>query len=1012
VPGVVISLMLTACVGKYMFDYDWDWNTSLMFGSILAATDPVAVVALLHDVGASKRLATLIEAESLLNDGSAFVFFLIFRDRLIGVDRSTGELVGFFCRLSFGALGWGLLVGIPTVIWLTHVFNNAVVETTITLTAAYFTFWMAENHDVGLEVSSVLSVVVLGLVLSRFKSSISPQTEHSLHHMWSFVGYLANTLIFVISGAIVAEKLFANEGGHLGWSDLGLLIMLYVMILIIRAVTVALLWPFLTRIGYGMTVPNASVLVYGGLRGAIGLALGLLVELEDDIDEGIRTRLLFHVAGIVLLTLVVNGSTTGLLLKKLGLTGSTPASDLIFREALKHLEQEKQMLEDSLKHNRLFAGANWARVRELMPQYCDHAHLQMQHDVTQENLAQISGASTDQSAPESDSEMYIDENTIASNSVEMTDLKQNDDTAATHAVPPVKLQAIPAMNRGTSMIGEAIRGMQTVHHDAIRREVSERVLSAMKCQYHVQYKQGAISRSTVTLLQASVDAAFDAGDDEDPFVVQWEVIASHLPLPWWLTYVGKVSSWLYSRFGQLHMVDALDVASGYLSSIHALTQLNEDLSEFRDLQQMADIEETLVQLRDGCYTWWIEAQQGFPHVGEHIQTLHVANLMLHHEEDQVEHLQHNGIISDNEASIMKLLIEESLYRTGQSSIPDSLVSQSELMRELTFFDRLSPELQEELLSLPASLFDPGHVLQREGELSHGVYVIVRGIVQICRNPSKQTPFGQPIVGSAEIDTQSATAVNLGRGTFLGMYGAITSSPVLVTSKAQTVVAAVYLNCKILEKIMSHTRAARRMWKLAAGIVIKTLFRSVFAYCGVGIDALCLRGQFVASTQSGQVLAFAGPTLLLSGQCMNMRTGEKIFAPAMLATTGDMSILYKFAGKSRLLKFRRSLDELVRASATQPTAAAVAPLRSPRNQRSLSIASASPQLTPRLVHQPSAFERLSSMPDLSRLAKGDSPVATSGMRRRFQIESAMDHDNSRSTTVAQQPSTLQDKMQDD
>eukprot|EP00467_Chlorarachnion_reptans_P017377 CAMPEP_0114533510 /NCGR_PEP_ID=MMETSP0109-20121206/27289_1 /TAXON_ID=29199 /ORGANISM="Chlorarachnion reptans, Strain CCCM449" /LENGTH=199 /DNA_ID=CAMNT_0001716749 /DNA_START=49 /DNA_END=645 /DNA_ORIENTATION=+ len=84
VPGVVISLILIAVIARYFFDYGWGWYTALMFGSILSATDPVAVVSILGSLGASKQLSTLIEGESLFNDGSAYVLFLLWKDYVTG----------------------------------------------------------------------------------------------------------------------------------------------------------------------------------------------------------------------------------------------------------------------------------------------------------------------------------------------------------------------------------------------------------------------------------------------------------------------------------------------------------------------------------------------------------------------------------------------------------------------------------------------------------------------------------------------------------------------------------------------------------------------------------------------------------------------------------------------------------------------------------------------------------------------------------------------------------------
>ena len=101
-PGVLISIVVIALCGIYIFPYNWSWLNGLMFGSILSATDPIAVVALLHDACASKSLASLIDSESLLNDGSAFVIFLIFHNIAIGRDYSTKNIITKVIKYSIG----------------------------------------------------------------------------------------------------------------------------------------------------------------------------------------------------------------------------------------------------------------------------------------------------------------------------------------------------------------------------------------------------------------------------------------------------------------------------------------------------------------------------------------------------------------------------------------------------------------------------------------------------------------------------------------------------------------------------------------------------------------------------------------------------------------------------------------------------------------------------------------------------------------------------------------------
>merc|ERR1719242_212889 len=178
-PGVVINVLLTTLFCLYVLQYHWSWWEALTFSSIVSATDPVAVVALLRDLGASKRLATLIEGESLLNDGSAYVCFVIFLRYLKTPDDlpSVGENIGEFCELTFGGIFTGLVFGFCSMIWLRLVFDQSGIEIVITLVTAYLCFWVCEYAfvDIGeTEMSGILGVVFCGLVISKYKSAITP----------------------------------------------------------------------------------------------------------------------------------------------------------------------------------------------------------------------------------------------------------------------------------------------------------------------------------------------------------------------------------------------------------------------------------------------------------------------------------------------------------------------------------------------------------------------------------------------------------------------------------------------------------------------------------------------------------------------------------------------------------------------------------------------------------------------------------------------------------------------
>lgn len=242
-----------------------------MFGSILGATDPVAVVALLKDVGADPKLGTIMEGESLLNDGTAIVVFTLFLELSKGEVYTGGEVVLLFLRVALGGPLFGAFAGKVTVLLLAKVFNDALIEITLTVSASYITFYVAEAW---LGVSGVLALVALGLETNLNRAHISPEVEKFLHWFWEMMAYLTNTVIFTLVGVVIAERAF-NDVEPQDWFNL---LALYIGLTIIRGLAIALLSPLLSRLGYGISWGKGIVITWGGLRGAVGLSLALVVE--------------------------------------------------------------------------------------------------------------------------------------------------------------------------------------------------------------------------------------------------------------------------------------------------------------------------------------------------------------------------------------------------------------------------------------------------------------------------------------------------------------------------------------------------------------------------------------------------------------------------------------------------------------------------------------------------------------------------------------------------------------
>ncbi|XP_014671188.1 PREDICTED: sodium/hydrogen exchanger 10-like [Priapulus caudatus] len=355
-PGLLVASFLTAIMAMNVFDYGWSFEVSLLFGSIVSATDPVAVVSLLKDLGASKQLATTIEGESLLNDGAAIVMFNVLLEMAdpMKPTMGAGDIVLKFVRIAIGGPVFGFIMSKITIFWLSNIFNDAITEITITLAATYVTFYVGEAV---LEVSGVLAVVVLGITLSAERTVISPEVEGSLHRFWEMLAYLANTLIFILVGVVITEQAM-NDINEKDWFYM---LVLYFGVNIIRGITITLFSPVLKHMGYGLTWRDATVMTWGGLRGAVCVALSLLVYRTDGVAEAGK-KMVIHVAAIVVLSLGINATTIASVLDLLGMTDISPAKRMAMANVVRHLKETKHRALNVLKIDRFLADSDWAVV--------------------------------------------------------------------------------------------------------------------------------------------------------------------------------------------------------------------------------------------------------------------------------------------------------------------------------------------------------------------------------------------------------------------------------------------------------------------------------------------------------------------------------------------------------------------------------------------------------------------------------------------------------------------------
>ena len=216
VPGVFIGTGVTACAARYILPYGWSWELCGTFGSICAATDPVAVVALLEQLGASAGLTMVITGESLLNDGTAMVLFSLFFEQYLATISPAAQMEGadmpepdvtaafvFACRLALGGPLLGFFFGsfALALIWMFSIRGGTGWQITVTIATAYLSFYMGE-HIFG--VSGVLCTVTAAAMIAAYGWPLIPEAG-KMHEVWHTLEFIANIVVFVLAGALFAD---------------------------------------------------------------------------------------------------------------------------------------------------------------------------------------------------------------------------------------------------------------------------------------------------------------------------------------------------------------------------------------------------------------------------------------------------------------------------------------------------------------------------------------------------------------------------------------------------------------------------------------------------------------------------------------------------------------------------------------------------------------------------------------------------------------------------------------
>jgi len=331
VPALVVSAVLVGLA--LSLGLDIPLAAALLFGVFISATDPVAVVAVFRQLGVPERLLTIVEGESLLNDGVAIVGFNILLGVALG--EKLGVAAGFvdFFLVFFGGAAIGAVVGsvaAAVLPWLGRLPAAA-----FSLAVAYGGFVLAEDV---LGFSGITATVAAGLLLSGLAPSRASEAVREVwDELWESLDYIANALLFLLIGLAIAPDLILD--------NLGAIALAVVVVIVARALAVVPLVSALERFAGIPPVGwrNEAVLVWGGLRGGVALALAL--ALPESLPQ--RETFVAMTGGVMLVTLLLNATTISWLVRRLGLSEPSRSERFLAGVArLSGIEAARKRLED------------------------------------------------------------------------------------------------------------------------------------------------------------------------------------------------------------------------------------------------------------------------------------------------------------------------------------------------------------------------------------------------------------------------------------------------------------------------------------------------------------------------------------------------------------------------------------------------------------------------------------------------------------------------------------------
>lgn len=301
----------------------------LLFGTIIAATDPISVITLFRQLGVSRQMSVLVEGESLFNDGTAIVLYTAVLTAITSGAYSVQEGLVALVVISIGGIVVGVILGLFAS-FLLSLIDDHLLAIAITTVTAYGTYLVAE----GFSVSGILATVAAGLVVGNIgkRKGMRASTRMAVVSFWEYISFFCSSIVFLMIGLEVSVNLMLQHAG--------IIILAFCAVVASRAVSVFLPLPILSKMAQPIDVRRATVVWWAGLRGSLSMVLAL--SLPDSL--AFKDVIIAMTFGVVVLSVIVQGSTMGFLLRALKFVRVRSPAESVLGKQLARLQSIQEQI--------------------------------------------------------------------------------------------------------------------------------------------------------------------------------------------------------------------------------------------------------------------------------------------------------------------------------------------------------------------------------------------------------------------------------------------------------------------------------------------------------------------------------------------------------------------------------------------------------------------------------------------------------------------------------------------